>query len=387
MASCLPRHAFLKKILLLLFSLLLSSRANALTFPDIPAPDIAAPLWLLIDHDSGRVLAEKNADKPFAPNALTQLMTLYILFDKLKAGKWRLDDQVNITFRAWNAKGARLFLHPQTTARAEDLLQGIIVRAANDASIALIEHVTGSEMTFVIEMNATARRLGLTHTTFVNATGRDETNHTSTARDLATLASALMHDFPAEYPRFTQKEFIYKEINQYNRNALLWRDASVDGLKTTATRASGYCAVVSAQRAGMRLIVVLAGARDENTQVAATQQLLDYGFRHFETRLLYTTEIPVVRVRVWMGDQSNVPLGVRQNLYLTLPRGWHKKLSARLMVKEKIYAPVPLGQTMGNLSLDIDRENFAEYPLVALKEIQTGNFFQRGIDRMQLWLQ
>ncbi len=387
MTSSLPRHSLAKKITTLLFGLLLSARVNAITFPDIPAPDIAAPNWLLIDHDSGRVLSEKNSDKSFAPNSLTQLMTVYVLFAKLKAGKWRLDDQVNITFRAWNAKGARLFLHPQTTARAEDLLQGIIVRSANDASIALIEHVAGSETNFVAEMNATARRLGLSRTTFTNATGRDETSHVSSTRDLALLTSALIRDFPENYQRFSQKEFIYKEINQYNRNALLWRDASVDGLKTGSTRASGYCAIVSAKRDGMRLIAVIAGARDENTQVASAQQLLDYGFRYFETRLLYTTEVPAARVRVWMGDQSSVPLGVRQNLYLTLPRGWHQRLSARMMVKEKIYAPVPLGQTMGSLSLDIDRQTFAEYPLVALKEIQTGNFFQRGIDRIQLWLQ
>ncbi|MBI3546444.1 MAG: D-alanyl-D-alanine carboxypeptidase [Gammaproteobacteria bacterium] len=386
MPICWRCPSLCEKFFVLLFCFLFSPHASAIDFPEIPSPDIGAPIWLLMDHDSGRVLASSNADKPVAPGRLTQLMTAYVLFGKLKSEKWRLDEQVNVTSRASNAKGAKLFLRPQTTVRAEDLLQGMIVRSATDAALALVEHVSGSETNFVTEMNAAARSLGLNHTTFTNAGGYDETGQVSTARDLSLLASALIRDFPEDYKKFSQKEFVYQEINQYNRNALLWRDSSVDGLKAGFTRNGGYVSIVSAKRDGMRLIATTLGARDENTQVDAGQKLLDYGFRYFETRLLYAVNVPAAHVRVWMGNQSSLPLGLRQNLYLTLPRSWHQKLSARLMVKEMIYAPVPLGQTLGSLSLDIDRQTLAEYPLVALKEISTGNFLQRGIDRIQLWL-
>jgi len=383
----LRHHSLAQKFSLFLLALLLNGGASAITFPEIPTPDIAAPAWLLMDHDSHWVLAEKNADKPLAPGKLTQLMTAYVLLAKLKSGKWRFDEQVNVTYRAQNAKGARLFLSPQTSVRAEDLLQGMIVRSANDATIALVEHISGSEINFVVEMNTMARALGLNRTTFTNATGRDEAGQVSTARDLGFLTSALIRDFPEDYKRFAQKEFIYREISQYNRNALLWRDPNVDGVKAGFTRTLGYYSIVSGKRDGMRLIAAIMGARDENAQVVAGQNLLEYGFRYFETRLLYAADIPAVRVRVWMGDQSTVPLGMRQNLYLTLPRAWHSKLSARLMVKEMIYAPVQLGQTMGSLSLEIEHQTLAEYPLVALKEIPKGNFFERGVDRIQLWLQ
>ena len=354
--------------------------------PEIPAPDIEAPAWILLDHDSGQVLAARNSDKPLPPASLTKLMTAYVLFAQLKAGKLRLDDQVAISPQAVKTNGSRLFLRPGTTARAEDLLHGMIVVSANDATIALAEHVAKSEANFVMEMNSTARTLELRQTVFMNATGRDEKGHVSTAHDLARLSSALIRDFPEYYKWFAQKEFSYQEITQYNQNALLWREPGVDGVKTGHSRAAGYCLSASATHDGMRLIATVLGARDDSARVSAGQKLLGHGFRHFETRLLYAADVPALRVRLWMGDQSTLPLGVRQNLYLTLPRGWHERLRARLVVKEQPAAPVRQGQVMGTLTLELDRQPYAEYPLVALQEISTGNFLRRTIDTVQLWL-
>jgi D-alanyl-D-alanine carboxypeptidase (penicillin-binding protein 5/6) len=271
--------------------------------------------------------------------------------------------------------------------RVDDLIKGMIVHSANDAVVALAERASGSENNFVAEMNAQARALGLSQTVFVNATGHDAAGQVATARDLARLASALIRDFPEYYPWFALREFTYNGITQYNRNALLWHDGAVDGVKTGQTHAAGFCLAASARRDGMRLIAVALDARSENGRVASGQRLLDYGFRHFETRLLYAADVPATQVRVWMGDRSSVPLGVRHNLYVTLPRGWHERLRARLTVQDKLHAPVQYGQTVGTLALDLEGRPFAEYPLVALKEIGTGNLMQRAIDKFQLWFQ
>ena len=377
----------LKKFVGPLCAALLCGHAVAAAPPEVPPPDIAAPAWVLMDYDSGQVLAERNADKPLPPASLTKLMTAYVLFGKLKAGTLKLDDRIHISQQAWNAKGARLFLRPGSSVRAEDLLKGLIVLSANDAAIALTERVAGSEKNFVAEMNAVARGLGLDHSVFMNATGHNEKGHGSTARDLARLAAALIREFPEYYSWFSLKEVSDGGITQYNHNALLWRDLTVDGVKTGQSRAAGFCLIASARRDGMRLIAVVLGARDENARVEAGQRLLDHGFRHFETRLLYAADIPAVRTRVWRGDQSTIPLGAGRNRYLTLPRGWHEKLQAKVTVTESLNAPVQRGQAVGTIALDLDREPLAEYPLVALKQVGEGNLLQRTIDKIQLWLQ
>ena len=314
-------------------------------------------------------------------------MTAYVLFGKLKAGSLKLDDRIDVSQEAWNAKGARLFLRPGASARAEELLKGLIVLSANDAAIALAEWVAGSEKNFVVEMNAAARVLGLGHTTFLNATGHDIKGQVVTARDVALLAAALIQEFPEYYRWFSLKEFGDDKIIQYNHNALLWRDPNVDGVNTGQSRSAGYCLIASARRDGMRLIAVVLGAKDENARVEAGQRLLNHGFRYFETRLLYAAEIPAVRTRVWMGDQSTISLGAGRNLYLTLPRGWHEKLHAQVTVRESLIAPVQRGQAVGTIALDLDQQPFAEYPLVALNQVGEGNLFRRTIDKIQLWLQ
>lgn len=340
-----------------------------------------------MDHASGQVLAARNGDKPGAPASLAKLMTAYVLFGKLQNEKLRPDDRVTVSPRAAGAPGARLFLRPGTTASAEELLLGMIVVSANDATVALAEHVAGTEAAFVTEMNAAARALELRQTVFANATGHDAKDQVSTAREIARLTSAVIRDFPEYYKWFARKEFTHLDITQYNHNALLWRDLRVDGAKTGHTRSAGYCLSAAAERDGMRLIATVLGAPSEGARVSAGQSLLEHGFRHFETRLLYAAEAPALRVRVWMGDQSRVGLGVGRNLYLTLPRGWHEKLHARLTVKDSPTAPVRAGQVLGSLALDLDRQPYAEYPLVALEEVDRGNLVQRTIDRVQLWLQ
>lgn len=340
-----------------------------------------------MDHDSGQVLSERNADKPLAPASLTKLMTAYVLFGKLKSGNLKLEDRIDISHQAGNAKGARLFLRPGSSARIEDLFKGLIVLSANDAAIALAERASGSEKNFVSEMNEAAHGLGLSHTVFMNVTGYDEKSHVSTARDLARLTAALIREYPEYYRWFALKEFGGGGITQHNHNPLLWRDPSVDGVNTGQSRSAGLCLVASARRDGMRLIAVVLGARNETDRTQAGQRLLDHGFRHYETRLLYAAEIPAVRTRVWMGNQSTIPLGAGRDLFLTLPRGWHEKLRARVAIRETLNAPVQQGQDVGTIQLDLDQQPLAEYPLVALKQVGKGNFFQRTIDKIQLWLQ
>lgn len=350
-------------------------------------PAVGTAAWLLVDHDSGAVLAEHNADSPRAPASLTKLMVAYIAFERLREGKLKLDEPVRVSERAWATNGARLFLRPGTDIPVEELLKGMIVRSANDATLALAEHLGGSTEQFVALMNEKARVLGLTHTRFANVTGLDREGHVSTARDLTLLAGRLARDFPERYAWFALKEFAWGDVRQYNRNALLWRDDAVDGVKTGQTKAAGWCVIASAKRGPMRLTATVLGAKDDATRFDAAQRLLDWGFRRFETRLLYAAEVPATKVRVWLGNESVLPLGVAQNLYLTLPRGDHEKLRARLTVHDRQTAPIARGQKVGMLALELNGKPYTEYPLVAMKDIRAGNALQRAWDELRLWLQ
>ncbi len=350
-------------------------------------PAVSAAAWLLMDHDSGTVLGEHNANSPRAPASLTKLMVAYLAFERLRDGKLKLDERVRVSERAWATNGARLFLRPGTTITVEELLKGMIVRSANDATLALTEHLGGDEKQFVALMNEKARALGLTHTRFANVTGLDRDGHVSTARDLVLLAGRLMRDFPERYAWFALKEFAWGDVRQYNRNALLWRSDAVDGVKTGQTKSAGWCVIASAKRGTMRLTATVLGAKDDTARFDAAQRLLDWGFRQFETRLLYAAEVPATKVRVWLGNESVLPLGVAQNLYLTLPRGDHEKLRARLTVHDRQTAPIARGQKVGTLTLELNGKPYTEYPLVAMKDIRTGNALQRAWDELRLWLQ
>lgn len=348
-------------------------------------PAVAAQAWLLVDSHSGTVLAERDADRPMPSASLTKLMTAYLVLEQVRAGGLRLRDRVTVSREAALARGAGVFLRPGASLSVEELLKAMIVRSANDATVALAERVAGSEAQFVARMNERARAWGLAHTRFANSTGLDAPGHVSTARDLTRLAVALVRDFPEQYAWFRLREISVHRLKYYNNNALLWRDASVDGLKTGYTRGAGWCLVGSARRGDMRLVATVLGAPTEAARVDAAQRLLDYGFRNFETKLVYAADRPTAEVRVWMGSAPTLPLGVREDLYVTLPRGWHPRLRARLTVKDTLEAPVRLGERIGVLALSLDDRLLAEYPLVALREVGTGGWIARTVDTFALW--
>lgn len=349
-------------------------------------PNVKAKAWVLLDHHSKGLLAEYNAKKRLPPASLTKMMVAYVVFTRLRTKELMLNDSVTISPRVSAARGARIFIRPNNFIKAEDLIKGMIIKSANDAAIALAEHVSSSEKDFVKLMNQQAHELGLTNTNFTNVTGAADSEHYSTAYDMGMLVSALIRDFPEYYQWFAEKEFKYSQIEYYNLNALLWRDPSVDGVKTGYNRAAGYCFAAAALRDDMRLINVVMGANTNQQRFQASQSLLDFGFKYYETRLLYQANVPTIKVPVWMGNTSMLPLGLEQNLYITIPRGSFEKLSAEVAVKDIQYAPIHLGQHIGTLSVMFDKKLVRQHPLVALREVGFGNLYQRTVDRIKLWL-
>ncbi len=370
-------------LFLLVFWIPLASAGNIL-IP--PAPSIAASSYLLMDFDSNKVLAEKNADKRLPPASLTKLMTVYVVFRELANGHLSLDEKVTISKKAWRTPGSRMFVEVNKQVSIEDLLKGVIIQSGNDASVALAEHVAGNEATFVVLMNQHAERLGMTNSHFVNSTGLPAENHYTTARDLAILAQAIIKEFPEYYKWDSQKEFTYNNITQHNRNKLLWRDKSVDGLKTGHTEEAGYCLVASAKRNGMRLISVVMGTASENARANESQALLNYGFRFFETHKLYEANKPIVDTRVWKGDRKQLSLGLNEDLFVTIPRRYANDLKAETVVDKRIIAPVKKGEERGLLNVSLMDEKIVSKPLVALDEVNKGSFFQRIYDEALLLL-
>lgn len=358
------------------------------------APNLQAKAWLLMDAHSKRVLAAKNSDRRLPPASLTKLMTLYVLFNAIKGNEFKLSDKVLIGDNAWRVNGARIFIRPGTSIDAKVLLQGLVVHSANDAAIALAEHNSGTLPRFIRKMNETARLLGMNNTHFKNVTGLHQDDHYSSAHDLGIIAARLIQDHPDLYKYFSIKTFKYKEITHYNRNALLWRKINspvgavrVDGIKTGTTRPAGYCIVASAQAQQMRLIAIVLGARSETQRTESARTLLHYGFRNYETRLLYAANEAATRVKVWMGNDSELPLGMDKNIYLTLPRGAFDKLTARLTVKDLQMAPILKKQKIGSIVLELENKKVAEYPLLSLKKIDRGNIIQRTFDKIRLWFE
>ncbi len=370
-------------LFLLVFWIPLASAGNIL-IP--PAPSIAASSYLLMDFDSNKVLAEKNADKRLPPASLTKLMTVYVVFRELANGHLSLDEKVTISKKAWRTPGSRMFVEVNKQVSIEDLLKGVIIQSGNDASVALAEHVAGNEATFAVLMNQHAERLGMTNSHFVNSTGLPAENHYTTARDLAILAQAIIKEFPEYYKWDSQKEFTYNNITQHNRNKLLWRDKSVDGLKTGHTEEAGYCLVASAKRNGMRLISVVMGTASENARANESQALLNYGFRFFETHKLYEANKPIVDTRVWKGDRKQLSLGLNEDLFVTIPRRYANDLKAETVVDKRIIAPVKKGEERGLLNVSLMDEKIVSKPLVALDEVNKGSFFQRIYDEALLLL-
>ncbi len=356
-----------------------------------PPPKVEARAYLLEDYNSGRVLAEKNADQRMEPASLTKMMTAYVVEQELRLGNISLDDKVRVSEKAWRTPGSRMFIEVGTQVSVRDLLRGMIVQSGNDASVALAEHVAGSEEAFVSLMNSYAKALGMTGTHYVNATGLPHKDHYTTARDLAVLARAMIRDFPEDYyALYSEKEFTYNGIRQFNRNKLLWQDPSVDGIKTGHTEAAGYCLVASAQRGGMRLISVLLGADSENKRASESQKLLTYGFRFFETHKLYNAGEPLTEVRIWKGAKERLSLGLAQDLWVTVPRGHYDDLKAEMRLPPQIIAPVDQGQVIGvaNVYLgDKKDQPWAKRDLIALEDIPEGSLWQVISDEVLLWFE
>jgi len=370
---------FLKSFVL--FLLISSSNADEPRFYIPDAPTIGAVAYIVMDHNSGAILASKNEDEKRAPASLTKLMTSYVVFQRLKEEFISLDDDVKISEKAWKTGGSRSFIEVGKMIKLEDLLRGMIVQSGNDASVALAEHVAGSEGTFVLFMNDYAEQLGMKNSRFENSSGLPHKDQYTTAKDIAILSSAMIRDFPDLYKWYSEKEFTYNNITQPNRNKLLWSDSTVDGLKTGYTQKAGYCLVTSANRVGMRLISVVLGSDGPTVRFTETEKLLDYGFRFFETQSVddITHELPVYK-----SEKSNIKVGVEDSTYLTLPRNQFKYTTQTITLDQDLIAPVYQGDRVGNLFVSFSNENIATLPLVALEDAPESGFFARIVDTIKL---
>lgn len=350
-------------------------------------PEVAASGYLLVDIDSDMALAEKEAEQRLEPASLTKIMTSYVVFHELHNGSVKLSDQVLVSEKAWKTPGSRMFIEVNKQVSVEELLKGVIVQSGNDASVALAEHVAGSEDAFANLMNDHARRLGLQNTHFVNATGLPDPNHYTTPRDIAMISEALIREFPELYKLYGIKEFTFNNIRQHNRNSLLWRDASVDGVKTGHTEAAGYCLVASAKREGMRLVSVVMGTDSEKARLSASQALLNYGFRFFETHRLYGAGDRLTRTRVWMGDREEASLGLARDLHVTIPRQQYDKLAARTEIEPQLKAPLTKGQRVGEVIVELAGDVVARRPLVLLEDVPEGGIWRTVVDRVLMMLE
>jgi len=366
---------------LIIFVLALSNFNLALAAMPIPAPpNVAAKNYFIVDFSSGKVLAEKNPDIQVEPASITKIMTAYVVYKEIEADRLAMDDMVEVSEKAWRMGGSRMYLEVNTRVSVHDLLKGLIVQSGNDASVALAEHVAGTEQAFVQLMNQYATELGMENTHFVNSTGWPDKKHLTTARDIATLAIAFISEFPEHYSWYSEKEFTYNSIKQYNRNKLLWRDESVDGMKTGHTESAGYCLVSSALRGDMRVVSVVLGTDSKKARANVSQALLNYGFRFYESHTLYDAGEVLSRPRVWSGEHETLTVGLDKDLAITIPRGAYDNLDATMDIDKNIEAPVSKGQQIGVVKVSLDGEVLASVPLVALETVNEGNLFQQAKD-------
>jgi len=354
--------------------------------PTPAPPSLGANSYILVDFNSGAVLVEGNPDLRVEPASITKLMTSYVVFEELANGNIKLSDKVNISEAAWRTEGSRMFIEPGMEVTVEQLIKGMVIQSGNDASVALAEYLAGSEPAFADLMNHYAKQLGMTNSNFRNATGLPQEGHYTTARDVALLSTALIADFPDYYPWYSEKEYSFNNIRQHNRNNLLWRDPSVDGLKTGHTKSAGYSLVASAKRDGMRLISVVLGTSSEASRVTENQSLLNYGFRFFETVQLYQAGQELAKGTVWKGKQDQVKLGISDELFVTIPRGRYDDLDAQVEMRPELIAPLARGEEVGRISVRIGADEIANRGLVTLEAVAEAGFFGRAWDGMSMWI-
>lgn len=348
------------------------------------APSVSGKAFILIDVNSGKILAEKNSDEKLPPASLTKMMTLYVVSNALRNEQIHLTDKVRISHDAWKIGGSRMFVKEGEEVSIEDLLKGIIVDSGNDACAALAEHLGGSEAGFAEIMNQQAQALGMKNSHFTDSTGLPDQNLYTTAKDLAILGRALINDFPEYYHWYKQKWFTYNGIRQPNRNRLLWRNSQVDGIKTGHTNEAGFCLVASSKRDNMRLLSVVLGSPGESVRADDSERLLNYGFRFFETHQLYKTGQTVADLPVYKGQTDKVPAGLLQNQYITIPAGQYQRLTIHTRVVEDLTAPVAKDAKIGEIAVEFDGKILAAYPLHALESIEEGSLYTRAKDSVRL---
>ena len=353
--------------------------------PTPAAPSLGANSYILMDFNSGDVLVENNPDMRVEPASITKVMTSYVVFTELRGGNIKLEDLVNVSEIAWRTGGSRMFIEPNMEVTLEQLIKGMVIQSGNDASVALAEHLAGSEAAFAGLMNHYAQQLGMNNSNFMNATGLPHEEHYTTARDVALLSVALIAEFPDYYHWYSEKEYSFNNIRQHNRNNLLWRDPAVDGLKTGHTQAAGYCLAASAKRDGMRLVSVVLGSGSESSRVSESQTLFNYGFRFFETVQLYQAGQELAQGKVWKGEGEQVRLGIRDELFVTIPRGHYDDLDAQVEMRPELIAPIVEGEEVGQISVRLDDEEIVSRGLVALESINEAGFFGRTWDGMSMW--
>ncbi len=346
----------------------------------VPTPDVPAKSWMLVDFESGWILGSENRDLRIEPASLTKLMTSYLVFEALSKGEIKLDDMVYVSRKAWQTGGSRMFIQVDTHVSVEDLLKGLIIQSGNDAAVALAEHLGGSEEGFAVRMNHKAAELGMVNSHFTNSNGLPDAEHYSTAEDILILGRSLIRNYPDMFTLYSTREYTYNEITQKNRNVLLWRDPSVDGLKTGYTKAAGYCLIGTAKRDDMRLMAIVTGAESRKIRADAVQSLLQYGYAAYDGLLLYRPGSEVTRVPLWMGEQDEASVGVTGHLGLVYPKGQRERLSAALDVPESLEAPMTLGTDVGNIVVKYDGEPLLERRLFLNADYPEGPWYSRLAD-------
>ena len=386
-------HKFRSPTLSFVFSLFLSLFLSHLLLPtlafaqQLPTPPaLAAKSWLLIEAGSGQELATQAADERLEPASLTKLMTAYLTFAAIKQGTIKPEQTIVVSEKAWKAQGSRMFIQVNTQVKIEDLIKGMIVQSGNDACVALAEAIAGSEETFAQMMNQQAQKLGMKATSFKHAAGMPDPEHYTTARDLATLTRALIHDFPEDYAKYYSiKEFRYNNITQPNRNRLLWLDPTVDGVKTGHTAAAGYCLISSAKRDTRRLISVVLGTKSDAVRAQESLKLLNFGFQAYDAVKLYAKNEAVSNLKVWKGTEKTVKAGFTEDFIMVVPKGYGPRIKSELQSQQPLIAPVAQGQIVGTMKVSLDDKPYGEFPVVAIDGVPVAGIFGRAIDTIRLW--
>lgn len=372
------------KYLLIIFSF--STHTTLLAIAAIPeAPSITTNAYILMDYNSGKILLDKNSEQQLDPASLTKIMTMYVIDNEIKAGRLYLNDEVTISKKAWQTTGSRMFLDVNSKVKVAELIKGIIVQSGNDASVAIAEHVAGTEQAFASLMNDYAANLGMNNSHFTNATGLPDPKHYTTAKDLAILAKAIIKEHPESYAIYSQKSFIYNNIEQMNRNKLLWRNIFVDGIKTGQTDKAGYCLAVSGVKDNTRLIAVLLGAKTDEIRVTDANKLLTWGFRFFTSYKVYQQDQPLKTIRVWGGDIKQVDIGLENDVYVSMLKNNINKINTSLNIPNIIKAPLNKGSVIGNYIVKSQNEIIADYPVIVLSSVKKGNLLKKISDKVAMY--